>query len=94
MKKLTKDKKDKLFEYLEGTCNTVHSAIYHLGLKCDTETVEEAMLDQNLELCKGCGWWHESCELTPDPTDEKDEDEFYGYCDQCRKERGSAREEN
>ncbi len=53
-------------EYLECTCNTITQSIDYFGLNCDPETVQDKMLDFNIEVCPGCGWWVESGELADD----------------------------
>lgn len=64
-------------DYLEGTCNSAHAAIARFDLECEVEEVEEAMLDQNLEICPFCHWWMECHELV------NDEGDVVG-CQQCR----------
>lgn len=49
------------------------------------DDIEEILLDHNIEMCSGCGWWYESGDLTPDE-DEGDSEELTGYCSDCRKE--------
>ncbi len=74
---MTHEDKKKLAGRLEGTCDSIGSALEELDLDYEVEEVEEALLDLNIELCRGCGWWMESCEL------EDDDDEICGYCHDC-----------
>ena len=67
----------KVYQYLEGTCHSATDAIYYFDLDCTEEEVEEKMLELNLEVCPGCGWWVESYELV-------DENGELVYCDHCR----------
>lgn len=74
------EKREELARHLEGTCLSLDTAIERLEL--DTPLYagidwEDEMLTFGMELCLGCGWWMESCELVH----ERDEDT--GYCDQC-----------
>lgn len=48
----------------------------------DIDDVTEKLLDENIELCPMCGWWHESGELT----DVDDPDDETIACPDCRKE--------
>lgn len=65
----------KLIEYLQGTCNTLDSALDEL-FGCDsTEMTEDNHTELGLEifLCEYCGWWCEISEVS-------DED---GVCMDC-----------
>jgi len=68
---------NKVYQYLEGTCRTPQNAIDYFDLKCTPEEVIDAMLDCNLEMCPGCGWWVESSELI-------DENDNQVECENCR----------
>lgn len=68
---------DKIYNYLEGTCNSPAQAVDYFDLKCSPEEVEEKMLDMGIEICPGCGWWVESGELV-------DENGEVVFCENCR----------
>lgn len=77
--------------WLLGTLNTIEGAIEHFDLAyLDPSDIEDQLLDINVERCQGCGWWHESGDLTPDPEEEGNDEELTGYCIDCRKERGGV----
>lgn len=65
--------------YLLGTCNSAANAIDHFELEADQDELEDRLLDINVELCKGCNWWHESCMLICD-------DGGNALCEQCAPE--------
>lgn len=68
--------REELADYLIGTCHTLDSAIEFLELDQEIDWDDE-MLSANIELCLGCGWWHESGDLVHE--DEADT----GYCEDC-----------
>jgi hypothetical protein len=67
-------------DWLMGTCYSATAAADHFEI--DSTDLEDNLLDVNTEQCKGCGWWFESGELTPD--DDENDDEV-GYCSDCRR---------
>lgn len=69
---MTDEQKHAVRAWLEGTCLGEDAAIERFDLDCDTDEVTDAMLDVNLERCKGCDWWMECCMLDDD-----------GYCNNC-----------
>ena len=71
------DEKQRLREYLEGTCADIMMALEHLDIDADADDAEEAMEELNLERCPGCDWWMESSALI-------DDDSNVVGCDQCR----------
>jgi len=75
----------KIAGQIQGTCK---SLVYYLDEhpEIDMDDLEDALLDEGIEKCKGCGWWFEVCELCP-----LGDDDEPGYCDQCREDgRGKA----
>ncbi len=48
-------------------------------LKVDKPTLDEMLLDHNVEQCPNCHWYTDSCHLVVD-SDEPD-----GFCDNCRR---------
>lgn len=70
-------KREQLASYLEGTCQTIDSAVEHLELDPEVDW-EDEMLTAGMEPCLGCGWWMESSELV------HEDEEDTGYCDQCK----------
>ena len=80
--KLDREQLEKVGEYLRGTCKSTGDAIVALELSdaIDESELEADLLEVDVELCVGCNWWHEVCEL-----------EFVeicngGLCDDCREE--------
>ncbi|MBA1280596.1 MULTISPECIES: hypothetical protein [Pseudomonadaceae] len=71
-------------EYLRGTCNSVDDAIAALGLSedIDTNQLEADLLEEEVEICVSCNWWHEVCEL------QYSEPHGGGLCEQCCGELG------
>lgn len=53
---------DDLCFYMLGSCNTVYDAALRFDL--DEDRVSEILIENEIECCSGCGWWHESYELT------------------------------
>ena len=73
---------------LQGTCQFLSVVLERREIKADPDTVARDLsgLPSSIECCKGCGWWHEVCELERlDDDDEYDRDTT-GYCDQCADE--------
>jgi len=70
------DYRDQLLNYLQGTCQSLDAAVEFLELDPVVDW-EDEMLSAGMELCLGCGWWHESGELVHE--DEADT----GYCEDC-----------
>ena len=64
------------------TCKSPAEIAEIMGIS--EEDIEEALLDEGVEMCQGCGWWMESGMLTPDPDTEEDDDNLIGYCPDCR----------
>lgn len=58
----------------QGTCDTDFTIARKFGIP--EEDVVEAMLDHEIERCKGCAWWMETNEL--------EDDGDVGFCEQCR----------
>lgn len=79
---LTPEQLDEAADYLRGTCKDVGDAADMLGIEVDETELQERLLDVELELCVGCHWWHDVCDL------EFVEQEGGGLCDDCREERG------
>lgn len=55
----------KVIEYLQGTINTVDSAVnelYHGMQEEDLTLDEDTKLDMELFECEVCGWWYERVE--------------------------------
>ncbi len=73
--------KRRLSERLRGTCDSIESALNFLEIDADSTDAVDALLDVSTEQCKGCGWWHECCEL------DNERDGELGYCDQCEPKR-------
>lgn len=65
---------------LLGTCDTLTRYVDEHP-EVDVGDLEDALVGLNTERCQGCDWWHESCEL-----DGGGDDEWVGYCDDCRPE--------
>lgn len=87
--KLTDEQLSQVVQWLSGTCNSLHRAEDHFGFQIDVTDLEDQLLDQNIEMCKGCGWWFESGNLVPDAEEDIPdgfEDELIGYCEDCRRE--------
>jgi len=76
---LTWNQLEQVAAELDGTCQELHTLLAKLGIVADPEAVEDQLLSVNMERCRGCGWWMDSCELVGD-----DIDSVTGYCDQCR----------
>jgi len=83
--KLTDEQLKKLYEYLNGTTNSVQSGLESIEVNADdydVNDIEEQLADENLEICPGCGWWVESDELVGVDDDEYDGDQV--MCEDCR----------
>ena len=66
---------------LLGTCDSIDMVLGRMDCvpeQFNTEYIEDRLLDDNIERCKGCGWWFESCMLESDNEDE------CGKCEDCR----------
>lgn len=69
--------KEKIKQYLIGTCNTIADAEDAFDL--DYDSIVDA-LDGEVELCNTCDWWFEVYELSID-------DNAHDHiCDDCRGE--------
>jgi hypothetical protein len=78
MARLTSEQVREIASLLEGTCNSVESALERLDLEdVPVEEVEDRLLDVNLERCPICDWWVESSEIVNDNC------EIVG-CESCR----------
>ncbi len=77
---LTDKQLSELSSYLIGTANSIDSGLAIIGIdeSLDMTDIEDALLDKECELCRGCGWWHESSDLAAD------DDESTGLCEDCR----------
>lgn len=51
-------------EKVEGT--TMSAAEIAEKYNVDEDDVEERLIDENIEVCGGCGWWWDSGALDPD----------------------------
>lgn len=69
-------KRDRLADYLEGTCMSLETAVEYLEFDPNIDW-EDEMLTANMETCLGCGWWMESSELI------HEDNENTGYCEDC-----------
>ena len=61
---------------LAGTCDSIDAGLERIDLEpgdYDTTNVQDDLIGLNTELCIGCQWWFESCELDPD-----------AYCEDCQ----------
>jgi len=69
-KELTIEQVRSISDLLNGTCDTIESALERVGLE-DTpvEEVEDRLLDVNIERCPICDWWVESGEIVNDDGD-------------------------
>jgi hypothetical protein len=67
--------KNEVYGYVCGSCLPDLSWVSE-QLNVDESDVEDALLDLGLEPCQGCGWWHESFELS-----ENEDGDF--VCDDC-----------
>jgi len=76
---ITEHQLEDISEMLNGTCDSIESALSRLDLedKLDVSEVEDRLLDVNLERCPHCEWWCESGELV-------DDDGNVVGCDSCR----------
>lgn len=70
---------DRIVDYAQGTCLSPSAIAAHFDEVDDDagDDIEEVLLDANIELCRGCEWWHESGELA-------DDEDHIGYCSDCR----------
>lgn len=78
--KLTQKQLEELGNQLSGTADSIQSGLQAIGLDIDdydATNVEDQLLDLNMEICPGCGWWAESSELVDDDGEETS-------CDNCR----------
>jgi hypothetical protein len=71
------EKREELAAYLLGTCHSFDSALEYLELADDVTDYEDELLSANVEICLGCGWWHESGDLV------HDDEANTGYCEDC-----------
>jgi hypothetical protein len=63
---ITDDQLREIAEYLVGTCESIDTGLEMVYLNpddFDVTDVEDAILDYNVEMCPGCGWWFEGGEL-------------------------------
>lgn len=68
----------KVAQYILGTCQTLSAVIDYFDLDIDENEFEDELLNENVEMCQGCGWWFESSDLIDDDMENP------GYCKQCR----------
>jgi len=79
MRKATDQEVQNIAHHLQGTCSGIeYGASAETEDELDIDDLEER-LGWHIEICRGCGWWHELWELT-DPDDENND----GLCDDCR----------
>jgi hypothetical protein len=74
-----RDLADKIHQDLLGTCESL-SKYQDEYSEIETDDLEEALMEFNVERCAGCGWWYESGDLV----DEDLNEETTGYCADCR----------
>lgn len=73
-KPLTEEELEQVAGEIVGTCSQTWHITERLGLgDVDGFAVEDQLLDLNIERCKGCDWWFNSCML--------DEE---GFCADCQ----------
>lgn len=70
-----------LAHYMEGTCHEIYMAVESLGLDEGVDW-EDELLNENIERCGGCNWWHECGELEWFDEFEK------SLCSDCQKDWG------
>ena len=58
------EKRNNLAFFLEGTVQTLDTALEHFGYENDPVDWEDEMLTANMEECVICNWWHRSSDLT------------------------------
>ena len=73
---ITREDIQRMGDYLLDTCTSVLMACDALDLPEDPDW-DDKLLDVNVERCKRCEWWYESCML------EFIEEENGGSCDSC-----------
>jgi predicted Zn-ribbon and HTH transcriptional regulator len=69
---------NKVANYVLGTCKNPSTVIEYFNLDVDENDIEDLLLDVNIEMCEGCGYWFESSDLIDDDMENP------GYCNQCR----------
>jgi hypothetical protein len=74
----TQELAEQIADKLLGTCDTITRYLDEHP-EVDANDLEDALVSLNVERCKGCDWWHESCML-----DGGGDDGWVGYCDDCR----------
>lgn len=60
---ITDEQIDKIAHAAVGTCDTPSALIDRFELDCDESTLEDRLLDRNIETCQCCGWWFNSHDL-------------------------------
>ncbi len=60
-----------------GTCDSVEQVIARMDLEINTEELEEALSNANVEQCELCNWWFDAGDLLDDNS------EVVG-CEDCR----------
>lgn len=74
----------KVADYLLGTMISFSQAIEYFDINfdinIDENDLEDRLLDINVETCKGCEWWFNSCDLVFDETRQA------AFCEQCEPE--------
>ncbi len=83
---LTDEQMEEIKHDLLGTCQSVATVLNNHGLDGHEDEVEDRLLDEPhaVELCVGCNWWHEPCDLT------WVEEEGGGLCSQCHEDDDEA----
>ncbi len=74
---------EKIGTRLLGTCSSIDNVLATLvdnPENYDVDTIENDLLDFDVERCENCGWWFESCELV------SEDEEITGKCKDCRNE--------
>ena len=61
----TREERERFADYIVGTCKSIEEAAKYLELT-HIQDWEDHLLSENVELCQGCQWWHESAELDED----------------------------
>lgn len=81
---ITDEQLETLQADIEGTCKSLAQVIEENGLDIDDDELQDHLLNGSaaIELCAGCGWWHQVSEL------EFIEELGGGYCASCADDEG------
>lgn len=69
--------KEKAADLVTSYVNGLERALTFFQVEQDE--LDDVLLDMNVEMCNGCGWYVDSCDLIPEDKDEPD-----GACPNCR----------